>query len=182
MRLAAACRILHNEMNDTKPSTKKTPKTKPASRKPTAAQMRKAELAEREKIQARFRRWGTIVLSVMIPLFSMSCARFAGSLLHDGTYWLAVLAGGLAVTSLVVSLSHLAEAIELITGSSTRPSRALALAFDGGVILSELTHAVSEDPTLQWVAMALLIALTGLSMALNWYAFKFGAHGTDAVQ
>lgn len=167
--------MLPSEMSTKKTTTKK-------SRKPTAAAIRKAEREARELTQRRFRRWGTVAMAVMIPLFSMSCARFAGSLLAEGTYWLAVVAGGLAVTSLVVSLAHLTEAIELITGSARRPALALAIAFDGGVILSELTHVVSKDGTLRVVALALLIALTLLSIALNWYAFKFGAHGTDAVK
>ena len=158
-----------------------TTKTTKTPRKLTAAQLRKQEREARELTQRRFRRWGTIALSIMIPLFSMACARFAGTLLVEETYWLAVVAGGLAITSLWVSLAHLTEAITLITGSTERSSKALARAFDGGVILSELTHATTEDGTLQVVSLVMLIALTILSMCLNWYAFKFGAHGTDAV-
>lgn len=114
----------------------------------------------------------TVAFSIVIPIFTMTTARMAGSLLsaesaHKGV---GVFAAVLALTCLAVSLGHLSEAIRLITKSGKYVAGALALAFDGGIILSETIHA-QGNVELASYALGMLLVLTMFSMALNAVAF-----------
>lgn len=115
----------------------------------------------------------TYTMSGVIPLFTMVCARQAGAMFAEGNLILAIVASVLALTSLAVSLSHLARAISLITKTHIVASFALAVAFDGGIVLSELLHAFGDprNVIMHALAWAMLGCLTGLSGVLNWYAF-----------
>jgi len=124
----------------------------------------------KEVKQSRFERTLTYIMAGFIPALSLTLARVAG-LLHVGEFpYLSGFAAFIAITVLSVSLPHLAHAVKLITCSSKRVSWALAVAFDCGIVLSELVHATGPQ-NLHWVALGMLIALSCMSAVLNAIAF-----------
>jgi len=140
-------------------STKTATVTRSRSRKPavTAGQMQSA------------RRAITIVMGVGIPLVSLYTSHRAGELfladaIPSGLMFLAI-----CCTVLILSLSHLADAIGDITRSSPRNSWLLAVALDCGIVACELTRAAGHDGG--WLATAFLVGVTGTSMLLNCWAF-----------
>lgn len=111
----------------------------------------------------------SVMMGVTIPAITLALARIGGILWLGAMPALSALSGALGITILAVSLHHLQTAITLITHSSKRKSWALAVAFDGVFVLSELV-LVAEVPTLRVVALAMMFALGALSALLNVYA------------
>ncbi len=136
-----------------KPATPRTPTPKPP------------------RILARFKLGMTVALGVGIPLLSLAMSRLGGSLAIGEVYLLSLLAFGLMLAVLGVSLSHLAWAIGNITRSAARPSWALAIALDLSLVLCELVHVYAASLGLAWVCFAVMAAVALTSMLLNVYAF-----------
>lgn len=109
-------------------------------------------------------------MAAFIPGLSLTLSRVAGVLFSEGYVPLAAFAALITVTVLSVSLPHLAHAVRLITQSSNRVSWALAITFDLGIVLSELTH-VAGPASLNSIAVLMLVALSVMSAVLNSIAF-----------
>jgi hypothetical protein len=86
----------------------------------------------------------------------------------------AVAVGLVAVTLTALSLSHLAHGVEIVTGSSTWESWAMAIGIDLGFIALELSQLAIGDKVRRQVARfarpAILGTLAG-SAAMNAFAF-----------
>lgn len=83
----------------------------------------------------------------------------------------ALVTGSVAVGLLVLSVSHLTEAITALTGSYWFLSMLLALGIDAGMLCAEGACLLSEDKEVRAWAGGYVIAAVLASMALNAYAF-----------
>ena len=72
---------------------------------------------------------------------------------------------------LCVSLAHLAWAIGDITRSPIWASWLLAIAFDCCLVLGELCHVQAAEAGIDTVCTTMMVAVCGLSMFLNCWAF-----------
>jgi hypothetical protein len=106
-----------------------------------------------------------------IPLGSLALSTVAGTLARAHHFVFATGATALTACVLAVSLSHLALAIRDITGSPQWASWALAVAFDLALVLGESVHVYAADADLGALVTALMVAVCGLSMVLNCWAF-----------
>lgn len=115
----------------------------------------------------------TAVMSAVIPAFCTVFALVAGTCFEQGNHVLAVLGAIAVVLALTVSMPHLGHAIQLLTNSSERASWTLAIAFDMGVVLSEMARVMGPEEirTVMTVTLFILMALSGV---LNYIAFKAG--------
>ncbi len=111
----------------------------------------------------------TVALGIAIPMLSLSLSKISGQLALDQSYWLAGFAFALCVSVLAVSLSHLAWAIEDITGSEWKASWALAVTIDLALVCCELTQVWATG--LETVTTILMVSVCGFSMVLNVWAF-----------
>ncbi|HZR55212.1 MAG TPA: hypothetical protein VFB06_37710 [Streptosporangiaceae bacterium] len=119
----------------------------------------------------RFKAGLTLAMGCGIPLGSLALSTVAGTLARSGHYVLAGSAAGLTGCVLAVSLSHLAWAVRDITSSPRWASWALAVAFDLALILGESVHVYATDADLGGLVTAVMVAVCGLSMVLNCWAF-----------
>src|SRR6266481_3473985 len=82
--------------------------------------------------------------------------------------------GAVAVTLTALSLSHLAHGVEIVTGSSTWESWAMAIGIDLGFVALELSQLAINDKVSRQVSRfsrpAILGSLAG-SAAMNAFAF-----------
>ena len=130
----------------------------------------------------RFDLTTTIGLGIFTPVLSLIASHFAGCLARTGHDMLAVFASTIGVSVLVVSLSHLAAAIEKITKSATWQAWLYAIALDAGVVLAELVGVYAKDANLHEWCVALMCIVGMFSMALNCYAFLRCPHKTKNGQ
>jgi hypothetical protein len=143
--------------------TARRPARKPRERKPRA---------DGRRLTARHCKAGlTLAMGCGIPLGSLALSTVAGTLARAGHPVLATGATGLTACVLAVSLSHLAWAIRDITSSPRWASWALAIAFDLALVLGESVHVYAADADLGALVTALMVAVCGLSMVLNCWAF-----------
>lgn len=131
---------------------------------------RKKTQAERSAELAHLRKGIAVTLGIAIPAMSLTLSHIAGTLANE----LAVLAAfiGLCGCSvLVVSLSHLAEAIADATGAEKWQAWALAVTLDLGIVGCELSHIYSANEALWFWTTGLMVVVMLFSMLLNCYAF-----------
>ena len=83
--------------------------------------------------------------------------------------WLQATAGALVVAILVMSLTHVAPAIEHITGAPSAMAIALATAIDASLVCCEITHVLMGVSPL---VLGIIAAVAVASAALNVYAFR----------
>jgi hypothetical protein len=119
---------------------------------------------------AQFRLALTLIMGATIPLFSLALSNIGGTLANSHLL-LAGFAFTLMACVLAVSLSHLAWAIEDITKSKPWASWLLAVSFDLALVLGELCKIMAEEAGVGLVTSALMVAVCGLSMFLNCWAF-----------
>lgn len=159
-------RITPAEKNDVLKSLLPTSKAKAApkakAKRPTKSQVVESLSGIRKGI--------SVALGVAIPGMSLTLSHIAGTLAPQ-TPWLAGLVGACGISVLIVSLSHLAEAIEDSTGSAKWQAWALAITIDVAVIACELTHVFTADASLWFWTTGLMVVVMLFSMALNTYAF-----------
>lgn len=84
----------------------------------------------------------------------------------------ALVTGSVAVGLLVLSVSHLTEAIGSLTGSHWFLSMLLAMGIDAGMLCAEGACLLSEDNEVRAWAGGYVITTVLASMALNAYAFS----------
>jgi hypothetical protein len=120
---------------------------------------------------ARIKFWATITMGVLLPLLSLGLSSVGGNLVRHGHGALAAFALVLMTCVLVVSLSHLAWAIEDITRSPWWACWLLAVAFDLCLVLGELCHVSAEEAGVSLVTSVMMGAVCLLSMFLNCWAF-----------
>lgn len=102
------------------------------------------------------------VLGIAAPVVSISFAGIAGTLIAASAYIPGVILAAAGLAMLFVSLSHVAEAIHLTTGSDMRSSRALAFAMEVGLCGLETANVLGHgavEHTLTYGLMALIGAL-----------------------
>lgn len=105
----------------------------------------------------------------------------AGHLWLSGGFAAAITLCLAGLAGLIVSLSHVAEAIEHATGTATWPSRALAIAFEVGIVGLELGRVLSPDAVSHVLGYTMTAALAGLVGWLNIYAFRLHAFRVEAT-
>lgn len=113
----------------------------------------------------------TVTMGVWMPLMSLILSYVGGRLLSSELFVLAGLSFLLMACVLLVSLTHLAAAIADITKSHWLASWLLAIAFDASLVLAELCHVQAEKAEIGGVVTCLMVAVCGLSMFLNCWAF-----------
>jgi len=118
----------------------------------------------------------TVSMGCGIPLLSLSLSHLGGALLVSGHAFLGLVALGLCVSVLGVSLAHLAWAIENVTKSSFWPSLALAVAVDLSLVLCELVGVFAADAGVGGLRLGLMLSVTVASQALNTWAFLRSHH------
>lgn len=107
-------------------------------------------------------------LGVITPMAVAVLGVGAEESFKTANYLATLLLGGSSLAILFVSLNHLAEGIQYITGSNPKLSWCFAIAVDIGLVGSELAMAVDGW---SWWALLYMIAATGTSMALNVHGF-----------
>lgn len=118
----------------------------------------------------------TYAMAAVMPLLSVAGARLTGTLVRADAWFVASVAGVVALTIFAVSLSHVAQAVRALTKAPLAHSRALAMAFDGAIIAAELTMgALPNDVGLARVCIALMVGMGLLTALLNLCAFKLHA-------
>ena len=140
---------------------------------------RKARRAKKTAVTApptptaadRVKVYATVTMGVVIPLLSLGLSHTGGTLARTGHPALAGFALGLMGCVLVVSLSHLAWAIQDITRSPRWASWLLAISFDLLLVLGELCRVGAEDAGVGLAVTVMMAAVAGLSMFLNCWAF-----------
>ena len=136
-------------------------------RKPKAKKKTKGEIAQD---LYKFKVGIAIALGIAIPALSISVSHIAGTLASEVPL-LAIFMGVCGVSVLYVSLSHLAEAIQDTTGSTTRLAWSMAVLLDFAIVGCELTHVYSHNAELWWWATGLMLVTMLFSMVLYVYAF-----------
>lgn len=144
--------------NGTVPTTTRKPAT-PRKSKPKGG----VKVTARQLNRARW--WLTTAMGCGIPAMTLSLSCIGGYLSgkHDtvgGTVFLA-----LTCCALVVSLQHVAEAIQDITHCTRFPAWIMAIIVDCAMVSCEIW---AED---FWLATAVKVGLTAASMCLNCWAF-----------
>jgi hypothetical protein len=143
------------------------------------ATVRLAARRERAKVRrlvtaAKARRWITVGVGCGIPLQALALSSIGGRLMVEGQVGLGAGALGLCCSVLAVSLSHLAWAIQDITGSARWQSWCMAAAVDLSLILGELAGVAGFE---LWVVPVVMVAVTVASACLNCWAFLAGHKG-----
>jgi hypothetical protein len=146
---------------------------RPRGRKPRSLEQSKPRVQRRARrlTAGHFRAGMTVGMGCGIPLLSLSLSTISGTLARSGHGVLSGAAALLTVSVLSVSLSHLAWAVRDITGSPRWASWALAIAFDVALVLGESTRVHASDAGLEQLVTAVMVAVCGLSMVLNCWAF-----------
>jgi len=142
-------------------------KARKAPAKPRRKKKTKAEVAA--ELYA-FKQRLAVSLGVAIPVFSMCLCHIGGSLVSE-VLWVAAFFGIVAVSVLVLSLSHLAEAVEDTTGARPWQAWLMAVALDCTIVACELCHVFASDEQLWYWSTALMGAAGIFSAVLNVYAF-----------
>jgi hypothetical protein len=137
----------------------------PRSKKPAARPVASAVTAGRIKFYA------TVTMGVLLPLLSLGLSNVGGNLFRHDQAALAAFALVLMGCVLVVSLSHLAWAIQDITRSPLWACWLLAVAFDLLLVLGELCHVAAEGAGVGLVTSAMMGVVCLVSMFLNCWAF-----------
>jgi hypothetical protein len=119
----------------------------------------------------RIKFWATIVMGVFMPLLSLGLSFTGGNLLGNSHLVLSCLSFVMMACVLSVSLAHLAWSIGDITRSPAWASWLLAVAFDSCLVLGELCHIQAEEAGVGTVCTTMMVAVCGLSMFLNCWAF-----------
>ncbi len=125
---------------------------------------------ERVADLAGIRKVISVGLGIAIPALSLTLAHVAGTLVNECP-GLALFIGICGVSILVVSLSHLAEAIHDATGAAKWQGWAIAITLDLSIIGCELSHVFSKNEALWYWTTALMVVVMLFSMILNVYAF-----------
>lgn len=122
----------------------------------------------------------TVALGLFIPAISLTMSSLAATqfLASDGVRWLGAVFAALVGVVLVVSLSHLAEAIEHLTGSSRLLSWATAITFDACLVAFEVAHKLGTGGL---VVQVMIGAVACISAALNIYAFRLAQKHRNAL-
>jgi hypothetical protein len=131
---------------------------------------RKKTVAERSAELAHLRKGIAITLGVAIPAMSLTLSHIAGTLASECVP-LAAFLGLTGCSVLVVSLSHLAEAIADATGAEKWQAWALAITLDLGIVGCELSHVYADNAALWYWTTGLMVCTMLLSMVFNVYAF-----------
>lgn len=108
-----------------------------------------------------------IVLGVGIPSLVLSMSSLFGTLASERNA-LAVLPACVGLTMLYVSLSHVADSVARLTGSTTHHAYAMAIALDVGIVTCELVGMTGQAGMIPGMT---LTGCTVTSMLLNVYAF-----------
>lgn len=114
----------------------------------------------------------TRAMGALIPILSLTTTHVGGTLFRSGHLWVAAFVALVGLASLSVSLGHVAGAIRTITGSTSRVSWSLAVAFDLSLVAAELTLVTASDTGLTLVCWCIIVSVGLLSAALNTYAFE----------
>lgn len=154
-----------------KPRTRrpKAPKVGPAPT-PEPTPMTSPSPQDNGLLAGRVKTGATVTMGAFIPLLSLGLSHAGGTLVGHHRA-LAGMSFGLMGCVLVVSLSHLAWAIGDITRSPWWASWLLAVAFDLCLVFGELTNVSATAAGLGVVVTAIMVAVAGLSMFLNCWAF-----------
>lgn len=110
----------------------------------------------------------TIALGIAIPAMSLTLSHIAGTLASENSYALAIFSALCGISVLIVSLSHLAQAIRDITRAYPWQAWMLAITLDLSIVNCELI-GVWSSTTLWTIGLMFVVGL--FSMALNCYAF-----------
>ena len=144
------------------------PRLRVPVKKPTPP--RRKTVAERSAELATLRKAIAVTLGIAIPAMSLTLSHIAGTLANE-CWPLAMFLGATGCSVLVVSLSHLAEAIADATGAERWQAWALAITLDLGIVGCELSHVFTANESLWWWTTGLMVATMLLSMVFNVYAF-----------
>jgi hypothetical protein len=122
----------------------------------------------------------TVSLGVFIPAISLTMSSQAANMFQAGNVVLGGAFAALVFVVLAVSLTHLAEAVEDLTGSTRFISWATAIAFDACLVAFEVAHkTVAKD---DWTVTLMIAVVAIISAALNVHAFRLGqAHRVAGV-
>ncbi|MFO0964636.1 MAG: hypothetical protein U0793_03485 [Gemmataceae bacterium] len=134
------------------------------------ARKRRAKRAGR-KPASRLSTGITLALGCGIPSLAIALSRMGGCLLASGSWVLGVMALGLCVVTMLVSLQHLAFSVQDITRSSRYASLSMAVAVDASIVLAELVGVFGAVPETETLRACLISVTTCFSMALNCWAF-----------
>lgn len=113
----------------------------------------------------------TILLGIAIPALSLTLSHIAGTLAISGFYPLAIFAALCGFAILLVSLSHLSEAIKDITKASGWQAWLMAITLDLSIVCGELIGVQAEVAGLHFWCTGLMVVVGLFSMALNCHAF-----------
>jgi hypothetical protein len=138
---------------------------------PEATKARKTRTKAAPVTTDKVKLYATLVMGIAIPLLSLGLSNTGGTLTRADHNVLAGFAFFLMACVLAVSLSHLAWSIEDITRSPRWASWLLAITFDLMLVLAELCHVSAADAGVGTVTTVMMVAVAGLSMFLNCWAF-----------
>lgn len=114
----------------------------------------------------------TVALGAFIPAISLTMSSQAANMFQAGNVVLGGLFAALVFVVLAVSLTHLAEAVEDLTGSTCFISWATAIAFDACLVAFEVAHkTIAKD---DWTVTLMITVVALISAALNVHAFRLG--------
>lgn len=155
--------------NVTAINTKK-PVAKRAPRKKAAVKAKPIAVVTNERNRAR----ATWILGFVVPLMSLALSNMFGEFWIKGNFYIAGVAGLGVLTILSVSMRHLVASITDISGTPKKLSWALAVAFDSGIVLSEVALTFVADMSIltKIVCVLVLLGATLISSLLNVWAFQ----------
>jgi hypothetical protein len=133
---------------------------KPRKRQPAP----RAARTPAKPASGRLRTALTVATGCGIPALSLSLSSVGGSLLSEGHTALGAAGLGLCCTILAVSLSHLATAIQSVTGSRPWQAWAMAVAIDVTLVVCELTRVAGFT---SWLVPTIMAGVTLASMCYN---------------
>lgn len=114
----------------------------------------------------------TVALGVFIPAISLTMSSQSANMFAAGNLVLGAAFAGLVFVVLAVSLTHLAEAVEDLTGSNHFISWCTAITFDACLVAFEVAHkTVAKD---DWTVTVMIAVVALISAALNVHAFRLG--------
>lgn len=115
----------------------------------------------------------TVTFGLFVPAVSYALSKAAGTAYMSDYAGVAYGLLALIIVVLAVSLTHVAEAVEHITGSSKFISIATAVTLDVTLVAMEAMHAtIAHELHIETLTGGLAVAICLVSAAANVYAFR----------
>lgn len=156
-----------------KTNTLKVVKT---TRKPTTR--RRPSTKKVQGFEVKVHQYLIPTISCLLPLFAVGFTRLAGSLFQASHNGVGVFIGAVCSLIYITSLKHGAQTIRNVTKVSGISAWMLAIAFDGGVVGSEMVHSLDDmGSVVQYICVATMVVVGLVSASLNYCAFKSHQRG-----